>query len=238
MPGPAPPYDPSRPRGLLTTRDRKFLLDELGVEPQTQREREIRGDIRERVWNGLLDFVLLARFLDERDARQIYYPDDVDAQSNLTMAFQELITTLYRYSSDGDPPRRDAFTQLVEGAIIDVDTVAPEASGERLLTLRKPDVRIEVDYPRTVDLDHLEQTVDSQPEDVREWDWQRFEFDELLVLFWTVVDAGDGAGEYCLFDALLLDAIRERLNEQWHFAAPWTDAESIALDLDLPEDGR
>lgn len=232
MPDSTPPFEPNRPRSLLTQRDRKFLLDELDVAPQSQRERDIRGDIRDRVWNGLLDFVLISRFLEERDAEQIFHPQSSVNEGNLMLALQEIIVTIYRYCGDGESSRRTAFTGLVESAIGVVDTFVPQGEN-RVLTLTQPTVSLTVDYPRTVNLDELEATFDDQPDDLHEWDWERFSFDELLVLFWVVNPTTSGSS-LPLFDRLLLDELHRRLADRWHFSAPWTGPGDISLDVDHP----
>ena len=70
------PENPERPRGILSPRDRRYLLGESDTEPETQKERNIRATIRERLRHAIMDFVLLYESLDERDCRQVLRPSE------------------------------------------------------------------------------------------------------------------------------------------------------------------
>ncbi|WP_430639366.1 hypothetical protein [Haloferax volcanii] len=65
-------FDPDRERGILTTTDRQYLLNEADIEPGTQAERDTRQRIRNRAYSALLDFELLLQHLEPRDRRQIF----------------------------------------------------------------------------------------------------------------------------------------------------------------------
>jgi len=67
-------YNVDRPRGVLTPVDREYLLGVSDIEPKSQRERNRRADIRERVFHGLLDFVLLEH-MEERDRNTVFSPE-------------------------------------------------------------------------------------------------------------------------------------------------------------------
>ncbi len=66
------PDDPDRPNALLTDAQRRYLRDGGDVSPEYARK--LRGDIRERVRNSLLDFTLLMWRLEDRDREQIFGP--------------------------------------------------------------------------------------------------------------------------------------------------------------------
>jgi hypothetical protein len=82
--------DPSRPRGILNERARKYLLDpsliepnseyqqeikeeieSSDIEPKTASEREVRQNIRNWTMNTIFDFAILVGHLEERDKRKI-----------------------------------------------------------------------------------------------------------------------------------------------------------------------
>ena len=68
-----PPGSPvTRPRGILSQRDREYLVGTSDIEQKTQKERNIRGDIRTRVKHALIDFTLLMNHLSPRDRQQIF----------------------------------------------------------------------------------------------------------------------------------------------------------------------
>lgn len=68
-----PPGSPvTRPRGILSQRDREYLVGESDIEQKTQKERNVRGDIRTRVKHALIDFTLLMNYLSPRDRQQIF----------------------------------------------------------------------------------------------------------------------------------------------------------------------
>jgi hypothetical protein len=64
--------DPDRPNALLTDAQRRYLRDGDDVSPEYARK--LRGDIRERIRNSLLDFTLLMWRLEDRDREQIFGP--------------------------------------------------------------------------------------------------------------------------------------------------------------------
>ncbi|WP_254831417.1 hypothetical protein [Haloglomus salinum] len=89
-----------RPRGILSPTDRDYLcgLKEY-AQPQTDANR--RQDIRERVINGLKDFVLLSLFLDPDERAKVFEElgsDETDDVLAAMIAFAYL-------GVDGDRPR-------------------------------------------------------------------------------------------------------------------------------------
>jgi hypothetical protein len=63
-------YDVDRPRGILSTEDRKFLLGETDYSTSASARRR-RQKIRERVTHAMLDFQVL-EYLEARDRNQIF----------------------------------------------------------------------------------------------------------------------------------------------------------------------
>jgi phosphopantothenate synthetase len=66
------PEEVDRPRGILSPRDREYLLGEADIEPTSQAARNVRAAIRERLENAILDFTLLFQHLEERDREKVF----------------------------------------------------------------------------------------------------------------------------------------------------------------------
>jgi hypothetical protein len=71
-----------RKRGIITPKDREFLLGESDIEPNSQSERNKRFRIRERMANALRDFQYL-RQLEQGDLNQIVSQFDEDELDEL-----------------------------------------------------------------------------------------------------------------------------------------------------------
>ncbi|WP_158056007.1 hypothetical protein [Halorussus halophilus] len=68
---PAETFDNDRPRGILSEADRDYLCGEKEYK-HAQSEANRRQEIRERITNGLEDFILLWVLLDERERTKIF----------------------------------------------------------------------------------------------------------------------------------------------------------------------
>jgi glycerophosphoryl diester phosphodiesterase len=66
------PEEVDRSRGILSPRDRRYLLGEADVSSSSQEERNIRAAIRDRLANAILDFSLLFQHMEDRDRRQVF----------------------------------------------------------------------------------------------------------------------------------------------------------------------
>lgn len=64
-------FDPDRPRGILSTADREYLLGDAEMSHE-QSKRNAEARIRERVTNAVLDYALLVHGLEKKDRRQIF----------------------------------------------------------------------------------------------------------------------------------------------------------------------
>lgn len=98
--------DPDRKRGFLTKRDREYIIGEIDVEGQ--KERDLRYRIRNRVKNGLFDMVVLDTYPDdelEKILSSADYPPD-----NLIV---HLYTIAYRLLS------RSYGSTLAAGAVFE-----------------------------------------------------------------------------------------------------------------------
>ncbi|MFC4550798.1 MULTISPECIES: hypothetical protein [Halorussus] len=77
--------DPERDRGILSTKDRQFLLDEAAIESKSSAERVARSRIRDRILNALLDFSIIADELEDRDKKRVFenLPRDLDLRRSI-----------------------------------------------------------------------------------------------------------------------------------------------------------
>ena len=113
-----------RPRGVLSQRDREYLVGESDIEPKTQSERNVRGTIRERVKNALLDFTLLLSHLPPRDRRQIF--DSSDREMKIGIAYT--LGFLYHETE----PTRYNFEDLLQLGIDHEEVAALRREGYSL----------------------------------------------------------------------------------------------------------
>lgn len=60
-------FDPERRQGFLNERYRRYLTGQADIEPQTQQERDIRAAVRRRLYQAILDFSIVQRYLSSRD---------------------------------------------------------------------------------------------------------------------------------------------------------------------------
>jgi len=84
-------YDVNRPRGILSTEDRKFLLGETEYSTSAGARRR-RQKIRERVTHAMLDFQILEH-LEGRDRNQIF--EGADRRDLLASGFSGSFFFLY-----------------------------------------------------------------------------------------------------------------------------------------------
>ena len=105
-------------QGWLTDRDREHLLGTSDIEPQSNRERQIRGRLRQRLIGGFLDMILIERHLEPRDRELVL--DHFDAEKLLAdegtteinkldhlRAFDHLFAFLWRGLKGRTPTFRD-----------------------------------------------------------------------------------------------------------------------------------
>jgi hypothetical protein len=127
--------DPSRPRGILNARERRYLLGQAEIESQSQTERDIRATIRTRVRHALFDFTLLFAHMEDRDLAQVFDARADDAAAVRT-AIEDTLGFFYRATIDFHPPfhylakegiqraEQQHFDRYVT-ATIDVEATAP-----------------------------------------------------------------------------------------------------------------
>jgi hypothetical protein len=127
--------DPSRPRGILNERERRYLLGQADIEPRSQTERDIRATIRTRLRHALFDFALLFDHMADRDISQVFDPRAEDSGAMRT-AIENTIGFFYRATIDYHPPfhylakegiqraEQQHFDRYVQ-ATVDVEATAP-----------------------------------------------------------------------------------------------------------------
>lgn len=89
--------DDSRPRGILTPRDRMLLRGEIEYENRQQYSNRYK-DIRERIANSLLDFSLIRYALRDRDRKRIFRDPAGESGANsvsLTDSLRAMLSWTY-----------------------------------------------------------------------------------------------------------------------------------------------
>ena len=121
-----------RDKGILTKRDRRFLLGELDEELSDNAKNVRRYEIRNRLENVIHDFQLLAKYLEYEDIRQVFDPVDdwsrearqINNQSRESVSpsispfiqswielFEFFTISMY---ANGMPESRNLMTQMIE----------------------------------------------------------------------------------------------------------------------------
>lgn len=107
------PLNPDRPRGVLTKRERRYLIGESDIEPGTQDERSIRQSIRTHVMHSILDFTILYQALEERDRDRILKDGgDMGVVPWVSNSLDDMIAFIYQTN---DHP--ELFAGRVEGGV-------------------------------------------------------------------------------------------------------------------------
>lgn len=161
------PSDVSRPRGIFGRRDREYLLGELDVEPRTQRDREIRSDIRERMWNGMLDMVLLYENAERRDIEQVFDVKSGSGESIQRRAAIQSTLALIWDVAEGMGPDTDDFESMLEVAI-QKTRENPSEDDDMRVWLGQVRVLLAVSDPRSVDVDEVVAKMETVFERIKE----------------------------------------------------------------------
>lgn len=118
----------TRPRGILTEADRRYLTGQSDITPRSHGERRARERIRERIVNAFLDLSLIERHLEERDRKLIFdvfdsnklHPDDSrlygGGMGEHVGALTDTLAFIYRETKDSTG-RQPPFEQLLKHAI-------------------------------------------------------------------------------------------------------------------------
>lgn len=145
--------DTDRGAGVLTRKQREYLLGRKDFE-NSQSERDMRYKIRERIKNGLLDFKILARELEERDREQIFkdvrsavqrgdtqFTEDEILRENELSGMVHAVAFLYLATGDIDVP----LERVVELGVRETKTGGLFAPSDVEVTI---DEKIETDHQR------------------------------------------------------------------------------------------
>lgn len=73
-------FDSERDRGILTPSDREFLLGRK-TDYTDHSKKQKRNRIRRRVRNAMLDFTILFEYLDERDRKTVFDPENAEREA-------------------------------------------------------------------------------------------------------------------------------------------------------------
>ncbi|WP_440764049.1 hypothetical protein [Natronorubrum sp. DTA7] len=85
--------DADRPRGILTPSDRDFLLGRK-TDYTDHSKKQKRNRIRRRVRNAVLDFSILFEYMEERDRKTVFDPDD-DERDAYTQGITDMLAFLH-----------------------------------------------------------------------------------------------------------------------------------------------
>ena len=140
--------DPTRPRGILNERERRYLMGTADIEPRSQTERDIRATIRNRFRHAIYDWALLFSHLDDRDMEQVVDPR-AETVADLRTAFEDALGLFYRATVDFHPP----FHQLAQEGI---------RRAEETYFDRYVNVTLDVEPTAPVDLSELRAKMEQQ----------------------------------------------------------------------------
>lgn len=138
-----------RPRGILSKRDRQFLLEESYREdlaPQSQRN--VRSRIRDRLRNAILDFYLLDEYLDNQDREQVFSEVDEGLEEGL----HATLALLYRAADENV----HTFESWFAGGLTHIEL----AHRSRLL-IDPPSVDIDITPANSVDPTASDEKIES-----------------------------------------------------------------------------
>jgi len=118
--------DPERERGVLSKADRRFLLDSDDEEKKSSKGRVTRSRIRDRIYDGLLDYSILVEELEERDRQSVFdqFSKDHDLQRGATNALIFLYLALEEQNLDFETilvPAVESAEQVLASEEVDTE---------------------------------------------------------------------------------------------------------------------
>lgn len=228
--------DPERPRGIFSPRDRKYLLGQSDIEKGTQYERDIRADIRERMWNSLIDFYMLWEYVEDRDFQQTFDPTPRGSENVADLALARdtgiiyALGVFYRIAEQGDdiPGTQDFATYLQAGVrMVYAERLRTE---DDQLWSRPPVVDFKVEEPPSIDID----TMFAKIEAVHERGSEALDAltqEEMMVVISLAVHS-DKPEEMSDFLALFLDWVHTQYGpDQWRVPSPHEIGNETLADL-------
>lgn len=106
-------YDADRPRGILTRRERRYLIGKSDIEEPSQDERGVRQAIREHLRHVLLDFQIIMSELEGRDRNQLIPDDDFEKAPPLRGGLTSMVSFAYQLEDHTE----EAFEETTEHAV-------------------------------------------------------------------------------------------------------------------------
>lgn len=106
--------DPERDRGVLSKKDRLYLLDAGEEETKSSKGRVTRSRIRDRIYNGVLDFKIIRNEVEARDRQKVFedFPDDMDFRQGVIAA----VEFLYQGIEETDHDFEEVLVPAIESA--------------------------------------------------------------------------------------------------------------------------
>lgn len=121
-----------RDRGIFTPTDRDILTDDdNGIEPGTQRERNVRMRLRERLENSLKDFAIALEYMEERDINKVINANRSGGEAERLDAGLESVIGLLHWQTEQNAPPRD-FESLLERGVRRSMAIRHRDSGDQI----------------------------------------------------------------------------------------------------------
>lgn len=143
--------DRERPRGILTEKDRRYLMDDVLPDSKQARYERKKG-VQERIRNGILDFPYL-RFMPPKERRGLF--TDMDTHDELYWALKSIIG-FAKYACDdaGIPVKKlledglELGTFSARGDVSDPSDHRPreETDGTQTTTRVLDSVTVDIEY--------------------------------------------------------------------------------------------
>lgn len=177
-----------RQRAILTKRERRYYLGEDVVEANSQAERSLRQNIRNRLTHALLDLSILAARMDRRDVDRVFraevtineFSDESVPTGYLNDTITDTIALLFRHQGNPDMFAGTVADGLERAALIEGHDARAEVDIEFDLSESIDDIRDRLDSegPEAVsagELRTLREAGEIDPVEYHELQAERFE---------------------------------------------------------------
>jgi len=105
--------DPERDRGVLTKKDRLFLLDAGEEETKSSKGRVTRSRIRDRIYNSILDFTIIRDEVEARDRKKVFEgADELEFRQGVIATLE----FLYQVIEENDADFEEILIPAIESA--------------------------------------------------------------------------------------------------------------------------
>lgn len=143
-----------RTGGFLTSTDREYLLNETDIEPKTQKERDTRRRIRNRISDAILDFYIVDLFLDRRDLDEIFTlrqtGEDIDPI--LREGIHAIVSFLY-YAAVED---EQTFENWIEAGLRHTAHREAGIRGD----FKEPTVKLDITPPEIANIENISEKIE------------------------------------------------------------------------------